>query len=224
MYPGPSARRFGSTGHEVIGGGHKIAVFPDAESGAAAQFDLLSRNYAGLPLRDAIAKWSGGNASGAYADFIAKNTGLSPDTVLTREILQDPRLAVPLVRSMAQWEAGRVYPLDDAGWNSAHSRAFGPGQQQLAAGGGSLDPASSPAPAPDRQPAANPGDLQAYAKRLLAEADQKAGAQPQSQQQPNDDERAVLGLVMANDGTGPESPFIRPSRKRIASVLKARML
>jgi hypothetical protein len=128
MYPGPSATRFGSLGHEIIGGGHKIAVFPDAESGAAAQFDLLSRNYAGLPLRDAIAKWSGGNASGAYADFIAKNTGLSPDTVLTREMLHDPRMAVPLVRSMAQWEAGRAYPLDDAGWNAAHSRAFGPGQ------------------------------------------------------------------------------------------------
>ena len=51
QYPGPSARRFGSVGTEIIGGGHKIAVFDDPVKGAAAQFDLLNRGYAGMTLR-----------------------------------------------------------------------------------------------------------------------------------------------------------------------------
>ena len=54
QYPGPSARRFGSVGTETIGGGHKIAVFDDPVNGAAAQFDLLLRSYAGLPSSPAL--------------------------------------------------------------------------------------------------------------------------------------------------------------------------
>jgi hypothetical protein len=49
QYPGASASAFGSTGFGIIGGGHKIARFDDPESGAAAQFDLLNRRYAGMP-------------------------------------------------------------------------------------------------------------------------------------------------------------------------------
>ena len=37
MYPGPSATRFGSTGFEVIGGGHRIATFDNPVNGAAAE-------------------------------------------------------------------------------------------------------------------------------------------------------------------------------------------
>ncbi|HXF55625.1 MAG TPA: hypothetical protein VNK52_16045 [Hyphomicrobiaceae bacterium] len=125
MYPGPSAQRFGAIGAETIGGGHKIAVFPDAESGAAAQFDLLASRYAGKSLADLLHTWSGGNASDAYLASVVRDTGLRPDTVITRDMLADPDVAVPLARAMARHEAGQPYPMTDAQWRAAHGRAFG---------------------------------------------------------------------------------------------------
>jgi hypothetical protein len=122
QYPGDIARRWGSTETRTIGGGHSIAVFPDALSGAAAQFDLLNSRYTGRTLADAIRSWSGNNSSEQYAAQVSQATGLAPDTVLTREMLADPRIAVPLARAMARQEAGRDYPLSEAQWATAHSR------------------------------------------------------------------------------------------------------
>lgn len=125
LYPGPIASRFGSTGHEIIGGGHKIAVFPDPVSGAAAQFALLdSGGYRDMTLADAIRKWSGGNSSPAYVDTVARRAGLSPDTRITADMMRNPDVAIPLARAMAGWEAGRPSPLTDADWRTAHGRAF----------------------------------------------------------------------------------------------------
>jgi hypothetical protein len=128
QYPGPSARKFGSIGTEVIGGGHKIAVFDDPVRGAAAQFDLLDRGYAGMTLGQAIQKWSGGNSSPAYAAHISKATGIPLDSRLTPEMLRDPNVAVPFARASADWEAGGKYPMTDEQWKAAHAMAFG-GQQ-----------------------------------------------------------------------------------------------
>ena len=132
QYPGPSARRFGSIGTETIGGGHKIAVFPDAVSGAAAQFDLFANRYTGETLQSAIRRWSGGNSPGTYLKVIERETGLKPNTVLTREHLEDPAIAIPLAKAMSVQEAGRPYPMSDAAWQAAHSKAFG-GTQVAAA-------------------------------------------------------------------------------------------
>lgn len=135
MWPGPSATAFGATGFDVLrdGQGNKIARFPDAESGAAAQFDLLKRGYTGMRLADAVKKWSGGNHWLPYTNHIAQNTGLPSDTVLTPELLNDPGKAIPLARSMAAWEAGRrdqagrllPYPMSDEQWGNAHKRYLG---------------------------------------------------------------------------------------------------
>lgn len=134
MWPGPSSKKFGATGFQVIGGGNKIATFPDATSGAAAQFDLLSRSYAGMPLDSAIKKWSGGNSSPQYVAKIAQSLGVAPNTVLTPQMLQDPAVAVPLAKTMAQWESGKPFPLDDQKWNEAHKMALGgPTQAETAA-------------------------------------------------------------------------------------------
>jgi hypothetical protein len=125
QYPGPSARKFGSIGTEVIGGGHKIAVFDDPVRGAAAQFDLLDRGYAGMTLGQAIQKWSGGNSSPAYASHISKATGIPLDSKLTPEMLRDPNVAVPFAKASADWEAGGKYPMTDEQWKAAHAMAFG---------------------------------------------------------------------------------------------------
>lgn len=142
MYPGPSSRKFGAVETKIIGGGHKIAVFPDAVSGAAAQFDLLSRNYTGKTLGSAIAKWSGGNSVGTYLKVIERETGITANTVLTKEMVADPRIAVPIAKAMAVQEAGREYPMSDAQWMQAH-QMFSGGTQVASS-------APNAAPAPGR--------------------------------------------------------------------------
>lgn len=124
QYPGPSSRKFGSTETETIGGGHKIAVFSDPVSGAAAQFDLLARSYAGMTLRAAIAKWSGNNSPTQYASLVSKASGIGPNEVITKELLASPR-GVAMVKAMARHEAGRDFPLSDTGWQQAQAKAFG---------------------------------------------------------------------------------------------------
>jgi hypothetical protein len=128
MYPGPSAKKFGTTGTHTIGGGHKIAAFDDPVSGAAAQFDLLSRKYSGMRMKDAISMWSGGNFSPEYANYITSKTGMPADTVMTRELLADPAFAIPFARASAEWESGLTktgYPLSDEQWSNAHRMALG---------------------------------------------------------------------------------------------------
>lgn len=127
MWPGASSKLFGATNYTTLNDGqyNRIAQFPDAESGAAAQFDLLRRGYTGMTLADAIKKWSGGNHSQPYVAHIAKSTGLAPTTVLTPELLSDATKAVPFAKAMAQWEAGRPYPMTDDQWNAAHARFLG---------------------------------------------------------------------------------------------------
>ena len=125
MYPGPSAKRFGSTEYGVIGGGHKIAKFPDPVSGAAAQFDLLKNSYAGMPLANLLKKWSGGNSSGPYANYVASKLGIDPNMKITGQMLQDPNFAVKFAQAKSQWETGGKYPLDEAGWRKAHGMVYG---------------------------------------------------------------------------------------------------
>lgn len=135
MWPGTSSKLFGATDYARLndGQGNLIAQFPDAESGAAAQFDLLKRGYAGMTLADAITKWSGKNSAGEYVNYISQNTGLPRTAVLTPDLLSDPTKAVPIAKAMAAWEAGRrdragrliPYPLTDDQWNSAHARFLG---------------------------------------------------------------------------------------------------
>lgn len=146
QYPGQSARKFGTTGTEIIGGGHKIAVFDDPVKGAAAQFDLLNRGYTNMTVADAIRKWSGGNFSQPYAQYLAKNVpGLTLDTVLTPDKLRDPAFAVPFAKASASWEAGRPYPMTDEQWTNAHRMSLGgampdPRNTTPSGGGYGVDP------------------------------------------------------------------------------------
>lgn len=199
QWPGPSASAYGATGSAVIGGGNKIAQFPDPVSGAAAQFDLLGKRYAGMPLNAAVAKWSGNNNPGTYTLKVAQATGLSPDSVLTPELLRGPQ-GLALAKAMAAHEAGRPYPLTDEQWAEAQSRAFpsAPGAT------GSVSPATAPigspgaggSPATATQPtaaaaasgAAAPGarmqtpmdpQMRAYVQTLLASRDPVAIARAQ---------------------------------------------
>jgi hypothetical protein len=129
MYPGPSAKKFGSKRFEVLkshDGTHKIACFDDPVHGAAAQFDLLaSKAYTGRTVREAIQKWCGGFYASTYLKVLAENSGVTADTVLTVDMIRNPGIAVPLAKAMALQEAGKSFPMEDGDWLKAHQLAFG---------------------------------------------------------------------------------------------------
>jgi hypothetical protein len=127
MWPGPSSKKFGAVGHVNLkdGQGNKIAVFPTAVHGAAAQFDLLSRKYTGKTLRSAISTWSGGNSVGTYLKVLEREIGISANTKLTKEMIADPRIAIPLAKAMGVQEAGKPFPMSDKGWANAHAMFLG---------------------------------------------------------------------------------------------------
>lgn len=134
MYPGPSARRFGSTSFETLvsrDGTHKIATFMSPVQGAAAQFDLLARNYCGMSVKDAITKWCGDYYTSTYLDVLARETGIRPEDELTPEMIRNASIAVPIAKAMALQEAGRPFPMSDAEWFDAHALAFPPAPATL---------------------------------------------------------------------------------------------
>jgi len=129
QYPGKSAKKFGSTTHEVLmskDGRHLIATFPTHVQGAAAMFDLLaSKGYTGKRIQDAITKWCGGFYVSTYIKVLESQGGVSRNTILTRDLLENnPDAAIALCKAMAVQEAGREYPMTDAEWRQAHGMAF----------------------------------------------------------------------------------------------------
>jgi len=121
MYPGESAKRFGSTHTNRIGGGHLIAEFPDAVSGAAAQFDLLdSSHYRNMSVGAAIGKWCGHNDASHYREFL-KHSGIDLKASVG-EIMQDKDKAMALAKTMARVEAGKEYPLTKEQWGAAFDK------------------------------------------------------------------------------------------------------
>jgi hypothetical protein len=123
----PIATKWGSTKTEDLADGlhqgNNIAHFPTAVQGAAAQFDLWKQHYVGMTLHDAILKWSGGNWSQSYADFLTKHTQISMSTVVTPALLASAQ-GLALMKYQAQWEAGKLYPLSDAQWEQAQGMVF----------------------------------------------------------------------------------------------------
>ena len=127
MYPGKSAAKFGSATFETLkskDGVHKIATFPTATHGAAAQFDLLARDYCGMTLEAAITRWCGNFYATTYLQVLKDRAGIDADTVLTKAMLANHDIAIPLAKAMAWQEAGQDYPLDDKGWLEAHQMAM----------------------------------------------------------------------------------------------------
>jgi hypothetical protein len=116
MWFGPLAKKWGATGKQNLndgtGQGNNIAVFPNALNGFAAQFDLLNKNYTGKSLRQAITTWSGGNNVNEYLAHIQRETGMNPETFLSRELVAGEG-GIQLVKAMAKHEAGGDYPVPE---------------------------------------------------------------------------------------------------------------
>lgn len=121
------SKRWGATANialaDGLGQGNTIADFPDVVSGAAAQFDLWRTGYTNMTLDAAIRKWSGGNSSSAYMNFLTGKTGLTSSSMITLALLQSAT-GLALLKAQAQWEAGKPYPMSDAQWGEAQAKVF----------------------------------------------------------------------------------------------------
>lgn len=128
MYPGKSAKKFGSSSFETLvskDGKHKIATFPTSIHGAAAQFDLLHRDYCGKTIEKAITTWCGGYYAGTYLKVLEDRAGIKKTDVLTQEMVRDHAVAIPIAKAMAWQEAGQDYPMSEMEWLEGHAMAFG---------------------------------------------------------------------------------------------------
>ncbi|MDM9628512.1 peptidoglycan-binding domain-containing protein [Rhizobium sp. S152] len=112
QYPSAAAARFGQLGYGKIGGGHKISRFPSPVNGAAANFDLLSRNYVGMSIGSAGKKWTGANGFGV--------PGYDPDRILTAGVLEDPKQAIDFLKAIAGRESGKGNNLTETQWHQSH--------------------------------------------------------------------------------------------------------
>lgn len=109
--------------HDGKGQGNNIAVFPDFVHGAAAQFDLWRAQYTNMTLLAAIKKWSGGNSSAMYMNFLESHAGIDGGDVVTVDLLASPK-GIALMKAQAHWEAGKEYPMSDEDWERAQEMVF----------------------------------------------------------------------------------------------------
>jgi hypothetical protein len=130
MYPGRAAQMFGTTGTGIIGGGHKIANFPTAVHGAAANMqNLRTGGYVGMTVGDAMRRWSGGSRSvpGPSGKPYPSNMRI------TLEMTRDPNFMILFMQAVASGEAPGRYPLSEAQWAQAFDwyRKGGPSGKAL---------------------------------------------------------------------------------------------
>jgi peptidoglycan hydrolase-like protein with peptidoglycan-binding domain len=112
QYPSQRAASFGQIGYGIIGGGHKIARFPSPVNGAAANFDLLANKYVGMQIGAAGTQWTGAHGFGV--------PGYDPESMLTKDMLDDPVKAIALLKAIAGRESGKGSNLTEEQWRQAH--------------------------------------------------------------------------------------------------------
>lgn len=123
MYPASWQRRFGGTDTgERIGGGHRIAMFPDKVSGAAALFALLNGSlYRSKSVARALRTWTGNNNVSSYLDYM-QGRGIDTNEIVAN-FLANEDAAIALATAMARWETGHVYPMSEREWREAYDRS-----------------------------------------------------------------------------------------------------
>lgn len=137
QYPSQAAEKFGMTGYGIIGGGHKIALFPSDVHGGAANMDNFARNYRGLTFQQAVEKWRGGNGS------LNVPEGFKPSDRIDDAFLGDKSKMVTFFDAMSRHEGrGSAGPVSRDTWGKAF--------EMYQAGG--VDGAKASAPVADKSP------------------------------------------------------------------------
>jgi hypothetical protein len=224
---GPVAKQFGATNAVNLPGGNNAATFSNPVNGAAAQFALWGKRYAGMPLSAAISKWSGGNSSSAYANFIYQRTGLSPNSVITPDVLSGPQ-GLALAKAQAHWEAGRPYPMSDDQWAQAQKMAFGGSSQTASAGENpalTTTPGSSPQSGSFSQfqtASATPAISSTYPTTPSSPTVQSD--QQQSGNVPSPGDVTALMAVLQNNNSMPSPPPLHINYATPPGLARAQML
>lgn len=126
MWPGAVATKWGSTHWVQLNDAqkNKIAVFDTFVQGAAADFYLWATKYTtGETLKQLIDRWSGHNSPAAYVSYLQAQTGVSINTVVTKDFLASPA-GWKLLKAQSRWEAGKPIPMSDAEWQQAQKMVF----------------------------------------------------------------------------------------------------
>jgi peptidoglycan hydrolase-like protein with peptidoglycan-binding domain len=114
QFPSKEAAKFGQLGYGSIDSNKfKIALFPNPVNGAAANLDLLYRNYTGMAIGAAGTKWTGANGFGV--------PGYDPNIILTKATLDDSDQAIALLKAIAGRESGKGNNLTEDQWRQAHA-------------------------------------------------------------------------------------------------------
>lgn len=171
QYPSEAARRFGMEGYGIIGGGHKIAKFPTEAHGAAANMDNFARNYRGMSLADAVAKWRGGNGS------VAVPAGFDPSARVDDAFLGDRDRMARFFDAMARHEGrGAAGPIAPEVWQQAYD-LYRPTGGAVAAAPTPAHTVAQAQPAAPPAPTTTPPDMQS----AIMQAIFKRGEQPEQQ-------------------------------------------
>ena len=112
QWPNALAKEYGSTGHQNLADGNKIATFPTPIHGAAANMALVDHKYVGMTISSIQKTWSGQHR--------AALPGYPPNTRVTTEMAHDPAFMVPFMKAMADAEAPHGSSvMTDAQWKQA---------------------------------------------------------------------------------------------------------
>lgn len=167
QFPSKEAAKFGQLGFgQIDKGQYKIALFPHPVNGAAANLDLLYRNYTGMSIGAAGTKWTGSNGFGV--------PGYDPSIILTKDLLDNREQAIALLKAIAGRESGRGNNLTEEQWRQAHDMFKA----------GSADAYLNKQPAPV---AANPVDGKPSGEGLLTRAREHIGEKYVNVRVPKDD-------------------------------------
>jgi len=128
-YNKATAPNFGAEPQRT-GAGFSIAKFPTPTHGAASNLELYARNYTDKSIKDALHTWSGGGRR--------EVAGYPADTVVTKDMMQDPKFAIPMMQALSVGETSRQFPMSQAQWELAHKWAM--------QGNAPLPPEAQPAP------------------------------------------------------------------------------
>lgn len=132
QYPSAAAEKFGMTGYGIIGGGHKIAMFPSDVHGGAANMDNFARGYRGMTVASAVAKWRGGNGS------LTVPQGFDPGEKIDDAFLGDKARMTDFFDKMSRHEGrGKAGPLSSDTWAKSYD--------MYRSGGIGATPAKAPA-------------------------------------------------------------------------------
>jgi hypothetical protein len=149
--------------------GNRSTIFEAPEYGMGAWWDLLRRYRAAgaTTVEGIITRYGGGQDYSAYLQFVLKQTGFSPGTVID---LNNDQQLVQFGRAMFRYEAGRALPWNDdqllCGIRGGRTFASTNAWPATTALGPQLGPQPQPTPTPGGPMAGH--DLLPVLQKLLA--------------------------------------------------------